>query len=333
MGHMYDLTTNYSIATRFSRAILNRLPELGVIIPAALTEQLVHYQHHQRLPLDIQNQLWLYLEQHTQAEFGLKLGFELPIESYDLLGYIMLNSASLAAAVEHLVRYSALLGEGGIFQQSHQPEGWRITYKAKFSEARALRLEAILACVANGARWVANSSITPVQVAFEHNQRAPIEAYRQVFGDAELIFAAPHNYLVYPDHEWRKLRRHGNAQLHAELNQHAQELLKQLKPQHFSTEVQRVLVQHPSYQRHDVAAYLAISERHLNRRLAAEQVSFKVLADKVRQTIALHALTNESRTDTELAQRLGYADGEAFAKAFKRWFGVRPRAYLKQFKP
>lgn len=327
-------TTHYSIAVSFSQAILDMVIAAKIPVPTEIRQQLLQFSAHQRLPLPIQNKLWLYLEQLDRPALGLKLGQQIQPESYGVVGFIMRNSSSLAEAAHYLVQYSPILGEGGVFKKHHQHQGWRLSYHAKFTEARELRLETIMACLATGVQWVTDGAVLPHIVAFEHAQRGAIADYRQAFGDAELRFNQPHTYLVYTDKQWQRARRPVNSVLQTELQHYADASLADLKPAQFSIEVRRVLTQQPTLQRQDVAALLALSERHLNRRLAAEGVSYRDVADDVRRQLAIAAVTHsDSPTKAryrELAQRFGYADGEAFAKAFKRWTGLRPRAYRLQ---
>lgn len=76
-----------------------------------------------------------------------------------------------------------------------------------------------------------------------------------------------------------------------------------------------------------IAASLNMTSRHLRRLLAAEESSYRALADEVRQALAEELLSTARMKMDEVAERLGYAERSSFAHAFKRWKGVAPSAY------
>ena len=73
-----------------------------------------------------------------------------------------------------------------------------------------------------------------------------------------------------------------------------------------------------------VAQHLGLSERTLHRRLAAEGHSFQQLNEQIKRRLAERLLL-DSRLDLgSIAQRLGYADGASFSRAFSRWNKCSP---------
>ncbi|MFD3484764.1 AraC family transcriptional regulator [Streptomyces sp. NPDC058665] len=82
----------------------------------------------------------------------------------------------------------------------------------------------------------------------------------------------------------------------------------------------------------EVARELGTSTRTLARRLDAEQSSFRVLADEVRQTLA-EELLGTDMTVQQVAHRLGYTEPSSFVRAFRRWTGHAPQAYRRERQP
>jgi AraC-like DNA-binding protein len=77
-----------------------------------------------------------------------------------------------------------------------------------------------------------------------------------------------------------------------------------------------------------VARSLGMSERSLHRRLRGLGQSYQVTVDVFRREEAERLLL-EGRVDMgEISHRLGFADQSAFSRAFKRWTGLAPRAWL-----
>ncbi len=75
-----------------------------------------------------------------------------------------------------------------------------------------------------------------------------------------------------------------------------------------------------------IAKALALSERALQRVLAAEGTTFGRVLDGARKEVAEVLLRGGRRTMTEVAEALGYEDATAFSRAYRRWTGQRPSA-------
>lgn len=79
-----------------------------------------------------------------------------------------------------------------------------------------------------------------------------------------------------------------------------------------------------------VAARLGMSERSLQRRLHERGTTFVAMLEQVRQTEAFRLLRGGTLRlgIAEIARRLGYSETSAFTRAFRRWTGSSPSAWL-----
>jgi AraC-like DNA-binding protein len=73
-----------------------------------------------------------------------------------------------------------------------------------------------------------------------------------------------------------------------------------------------------------VADALAVGERTLRRRLAAEGTSYQSLLDEVRVSLARQLLATGNLSVGQVADRLGYSESAAFIHAHQRWHGTSP---------
>ena len=78
----------------------------------------------------------------------------------------------------------------------------------------------------------------------------------------------------------------------------------------------------------DVAAELGLSKRTLQRQLSAENITFKELLDVYRQEQAFLLLQKGEQDMANIAYALGYNEQSSFNRAFKRWTGKSPSAWL-----
>lgn len=77
----------------------------------------------------------------------------------------------------------------------------------------------------------------------------------------------------------------------------------------------------------ETAAALGFSERGLRRQLEQAGTSFRALVDEVRYTRARDMLLNTAKPISMLAYELGYDSPSNFARSFKRWSGMTPKAF------
>ena len=80
----------------------------------------------------------------------------------------------------------------------------------------------------------------------------------------------------------------------------------------------------------EVAEYLKMSPRTLQRRLQKENFSFRELLDYFRKQEAFRLLSHGSPSMTEIAYQLGYKEQSSFNRSFKRWANTSPRLWIKR---
>jgi AraC-like DNA-binding protein len=73
-----------------------------------------------------------------------------------------------------------------------------------------------------------------------------------------------------------------------------------------------------------IATALGMSERTLQRRLAAEGTSFQRLLDDTRRELAQQYLGQRDVSLADTAYLLGFSDQSSFFRAARRWFGNSP---------
>ncbi len=81
----------------------------------------------------------------------------------------------------------------------------------------------------------------------------------------------------------------------------------------------------------DVAQWLDISPRTLQRRLKEAGVSYSDLVDRRRRQAACEFLRYTQDPIRDIAASLGYRDVCSFSRAFRRWTGTAPRAWRNQW--
>jgi AraC-like DNA-binding protein len=79
-----------------------------------------------------------------------------------------------------------------------------------------------------------------------------------------------------------------------------------------------------------VADVLCMAPTTLRLKLKKEGVSYQIIKNILRRDTAIHHLTNQHYSVTEIAQKTGFSEPSGFVRAFKNWTGLTPAAYREQ---
>ena len=269
-------------------------------------------------------------------ELGLHLAERLPRGALDLVEYAFRSSSDLAAALERLAHYGRLVndrlamrvlaGGGELRLLIVEPDGRPLDrQRAELSLALVLRL----------ARETTSTDLAPVEVSFAHPAPQDVAEHRRLFR-APLRFRAPVSALVLSRADAARPLRGADPALVEVVGRRLDKLLagrEQADDGSTSARVRKQLaaeVGQGEMKAGEVARALALSERTLSRRLAAEGTSFRTILDGVRVETATALLQDPALGIAEIAFFLGYSEPAAFHRSFKRWTGKTPRSYRRQ---
>jgi len=98
------------------------------------------------------------------------------------------------------------------------------------------------------------------------------------------------------------------------------------------TQVMAILESAPTFtvSLSDVASELGYSERGLRRQLDRSGTSYRKLLDQVREQRARTLLSGSTQPIKTIAGALGFDSSSNFARSFKRWTGLTPKAFREQ---
>jgi AraC-like DNA-binding protein len=268
--------------------------------------------------------------------FGLLDGSNVNLLDHGILGYAMYSSATFGKAIERHSKYQDLLGavlRTGLFVDGNTA-CLRVVDIARpdmvDTEAK-LRYNAELLFIlwlqhgpafAAGTRWYR-------QVHFSFTRPDYVDMYREFFACPVLFDQACNQVLFdaeylerplsFANEDAAELCERQCAALLGELTQ-ADGVAGQIR-----RELGRTPGRFPGIR--DMADRLAMSERTLRRRLAAENLSYKRLLLDFRMELARHYLSSRAMTVADVAHLVGYSDTANFHRSFSRQVGQTPAAY------
>lgn len=265
---------------------------------------------------------------------GLHVGAAIAPAHLGPLGYVLLASSSLMAAMARYMSYQRLVHD--VSPVRHYLEHGAVTLEWS-SESRAMGLLANqcgMAALLQFARTITATEAAPGPVAQAvhfveppPDDLAPYAAFFQcpvLFGQSATRICFPAQFLAQPLHR-------SDPALVAILEQQVQRLFAQLPPKDPVEQAIRQLISRHLLQGElaldRVAQDLHVSGRTLRRRLEDRGWSFRALLEDTRQRLAQDYLRDVRLSLPEVALLLGYSEQSAFNRAFVRWTGLSPRRW------
>jgi AraC-like DNA-binding protein len=177
--------------------------------------------------------------------------------------------------------------------------------------------------------------LSPQEVRFSYPPPDHADAYAEIL-DLPVRFDSGWDGVLFPVSELDAPNPASDPALAEALARHAQKLLAKLpRGDDLPSRVRHQLASALPFgaSADQVAEDLGMSARNLRRRLEAEGSSYQVILDEVRCELARRYLAEEGKGVEEVAFALGFSDGSAFHKAFKRWTGESPTDFARDSTP
>ena len=319
-----------SVLARYPRVSADRLIQAAGIEPRRIGDP----------DAVIDQQQWVaLLEAAADATgnpcLGLDLALQLPWKDVGVLGYVLLHSPTVGAALENSARFLAVQQTGGRLTLAVNSRLARFTYA--MDDARIVdygqNAESVFAMAVRMIReGTATPRWAPREVAFRHRGPTDISRHERLFA-APVRFGQRSNTLGIAAADLALRFGSADPGLLPVLVRHATDCLAQLpRAGEFTDEARAAVVAaigtgDPTIDA--VATRLGSSARSVQRRLQLAGVSFKEIVDEARLDLARRYLADPSLSLTETAFLLGYSDLSAFSRAFRRWTGTTAIDYRR----
>jgi AraC-like DNA-binding protein len=266
----------------------------------------------------------------AHSDFGLIAAEHLQPVHLDIVEYAARAQPTLRGALEHAIRYYALLHDG--FEAKLVLDDHNATLQIGFGAMPLAEsaFEYVLAVHLLAARRMTGKpDLNPTLVKFKHARPETTARHERLFrsplqfGQTEYAMILPRSYLDLPLVQADS----GLAQL---LERHAAEALQRLGRSALLRERVREFVRQDltgKLTAEHMAKRLGMSPRTLHRRLVDEGITYRALVDDVRREMALHCLRDPHLSIGEVGYLLGFTTSAAFHRAFRRWTGTTATQY------
>jgi AraC-like DNA-binding protein len=318
------------------RLLAGRLTAAGVQPEAALAKLGIDCellaQPDARIPTAAVFELFERVGELTgDPNFGLHAGASIPEGAMEVLDHATRASRTIGEGLERMARYYALLVERIETKIETVGDLARVIHRAEpplVSPRHAV--EMLFAAVVARGRAITRRDWPLRLVRFAHPRPADAGELERFFR-APIDFAQPIDEMVFDREFLDEPLVTANPSLTVVLDRYADTLLAELTPfDPFLAHARRSVAETlrggaPSLEQ--TAKRLAMGARTLQRRLAAIGTSYGAIVDEVRRELATRYLAEGHIGLAEIAYLLGFSEGSAFHRAFRRWSGMTPKQY------
>lgn len=271
--------------------------------------------------------------------FGLEMGTRLSLAAHGPLGQLLSSGPTLADAWQALVRYHGL--RVPLVQLACRVERDSFVIVLALDGAPEAvgqcLTEAMAVTVQRGIELVIGRRLTEARWQFAGPAPAHAALYdRHLRG--QWRFGAPETALRLPRALMETPNPFRDPEAWAQALAHCETLTRSRTAESAAVtgeRITRLLQQHPGrlWTLAEVAAHFHLSPRTLMRRLKAEGLTYQQLLDAELFRQAVPLLRTPGHGVESVAVALGYQEATAFRRAFRRWSGLSPSAWLAQQAP
>jgi AraC-like DNA-binding protein len=268
------------------------------------------------------------------AALGLHLSERYRPGAFGILDYLALSSRTLGDALRQLCRYGRLLADAAetlVEDRGDRVFVWQRTHGGFWRPS--VLVENAMAHLVVIARRLTGRQLAPVEVHFAHPEPAYSSEHARIFRAPVRFFADRDGLLMSAD-VLRIPLVTADSNLLAVLQRHADHLLAQAPAfESFAQRVRETVLRQlkagaPTAD--EVAGQFKMSKRTLSRRLHTEGASYETIRDGLRRDLSKHYLHDDRLSIDDVALLLGYAEMNAFRRAFQRWHGITPAVFRRE---
>lgn len=269
---------------------------------------------------------------------GLAWAEAFPVGGTGLVGYLLLNSPTIGAAMATVARYAVLFRQPMTVQFEENAEGgllwwrWPEALTAPYTQYGTFSLALFVLRL----RMLTEAKWEPLSVEFQGEPLICKEKVRQILGP-NVQFGSDKNALQVDTATLNMPIRAADARLRPILEKLGEHMIAEV-PAHddISASVRNAVLDLLPLRRaslDDVATHIGLTGRTLQSRLAQASTTFENVLNDTLKSRAEHLLRATDLSLTDIAMLLGFSELSAFTRASHRWFGHAPSTQRLLLRP
>lgn len=287
-----------------------------------------------RLPDDLMPRLWLMMAERRPGEaLPVNLAKAAPTSAMSDFAKAVQFAETLGSALRVITEHQIVLADRADFMVSvdNGLAAWTVSHPADEIDG-GMTNHAGLGLFWRLFKEVMEIDMELIRVDIQHDCVGGSQPYEEFFR-APVREAAGRNALVFDASALTLPVQHSCPTLFAYAEEHLRQFSKRLLVRARGTDfarLQQAIVKNAAIGRFDpssAALSVGLSVRSAQRIAAAEGSSVLQMIDTVRADMAKSLLLKPGATNETVGAMLGYSDGRAFRRAFKRWTGQSPAEF------
>lgn len=288
----------------------------------------------QAVPADHFFELHEKLEKELGPGFSVRVGQQMKIEDYGVLGLSWKTCSSAGEIFNRCERYFKLLSNTYLFKVERLEKISRV-YLNREAHRRGVELsnEATLSATVVVLQAMTESNISPIEVSFKHAPPQKLNDYNKAF-KCPILFNQPKNYIAYKADDLNMRTAKADVSINKFLVERVEEETKgiELSASKIVTDVENLIKDAlpsgiPGVDQ--IGQIMGLSRRTLTRRLSENGLTFRDLIRKTQEEVSKELLKNSEISVAEIAFETGFSEQSAFSRAFKNWTNYSPIEYRK----
>jgi AraC-like DNA-binding protein len=266
--------------------------------------------------------------QRFTPNLALALAQVTPLGAWPLLDYLVVTADTVGDGLHQLARYFRVTGSpiGLTIRDAGDP------LRVELAAPSAFAVEYEAALIVLHLRDETGGAVVAAGLSFEH-AIDDTDAFARAVG-CPVVPDARWSGFTITSEAWRRPLRRRDSVLRQVLETHANGILARLPARTgLAHDVQQALAARiggGDTRIESLGRAFAMSPRTLQRRLAAEGVSYQSLLEDARKEAAGRYLADGTLAIGEIAYLLGYSEPAPFHRAFRRWYGKTPEAFRRR---
>jgi len=290
----------------------------------------------QAVPADQFFELHENLDQALGPGFSVRVGQQMKIEDYGVLGLSWRTCYKAGEIFERSERYFKLLSNTYVFKVEKDQNLSNVhLFREGYRRGVELSNEATFAATVVVLSAITETDISPVSVSFKHASPGDLKSYHDAF-QCPILFNQSENYISYKTTDLDIRTAKADASINKFLVERVEEetIGMEIQPNKIASDIEKLIQDAlpngiPSID--NVSQHIGMSSRTLTRRLSESGTTFRDLIKNTQEGISKNLLLNSTRSIGEIAFQTGFSEQSAFNRAFKRWTSQSPVEFRKMY--
>jgi AraC-like DNA-binding protein len=269
----------------------------------------------------------------SDPALGLRWAENVTDRTFAPLSHVIAHASSLRRGFELLAEFYPLLSDQVTYEIEETAD--QVVLHAPLPLGASEQVQRLTAELTLAGFWALVRSFhpnaAPIAVSFEYAAPEHRHEYTRWFSGQER-FDQSETGIVFDRALLDLTSRYRDDEILEVMQMVAEQQLRRLVAgTPFAVRVRNHLAERATAERADmqsVARAMGLSERSLRRRLSAEETSFEALHTEAQGAAAKQLLAQHGRSIQEAAHEMGFSDASTFHRAFKRWTGMTPGAFI-----